>query len=148
MRVKRVVVFLALASMILLQGCDIAYISKIRINEGSPDSVDPGATRNEEAVRKTFEGFCSKKGFSTPWGMNVLTDKDTLIVERCEMAWFYYLSLSKQQNAYEVELLLMQPGPIRTKTKFFCSTTAEMFDYFQTGLGQSSVFLDAYSGCR
>jgi hypothetical protein len=81
--------------------------------------------------------------------MNVLADNDKKIIEQCEKAWFYNLKLSKKQDAYEVELLLVQPDPLRTKTKFFCSETAEMSDYFRTALdGKFDIFLDSYSGCR
>jgi hypothetical protein len=57
---------LAMVALLPFQACDIAYVSRIRINERSPNSVD--STENETAIRSTFEGLCSKKGFSAPWG--------------------------------------------------------------------------------
>lgn len=146
-KVRYILVLVTTAILLPLQACDIAYVSKITIKERAPIAADP--TENETTIRSTFEDFCSRKGFSAPWGMNVLRDKDTKVIEQCEKAWFYNLKLSEKQDTYEVELLLVQPGPYRTKTKVFCSETAEMSGCFRTALDSKfDIIVDSYSGCR
>jgi hypothetical protein len=141
-------VALSLALALLLHGCEIGYQSRIRIDQAISG---PNGTKQEAFLKTAFNGFCDKAGFyqaPPPDNKSRSLNKEREMIAQCEKAWFYILTLSKQGNAYSIDLILSQPGPWRTKTAFFCAESKEMFDYFEAVFGESGIRIELYPGCR
>jgi hypothetical protein len=133
---RKSLLFPALLLILLTLGCEISYISKITISESNED------------IKKVFDDYCSKRNYPMQKEEYSFLDKGMELISQCGKVWFYNIRLWKKQDAYEIELWLMQPGPWRTKTKFFCSQTQEMFDFYRIALGETNIYYNSYSGCR
>jgi len=135
---------------LLIQGCEVSYISKIIIKKDYMDSADAQGLKNEEPIKKAFDGFCSMKRFPYQKDKYFNLDKGTEIITQCGKAWFYNVRLWKKQDSYEIELELMQPWSLwhsGKQERFFCSETSDMFDYFRAGLMYKKATYKPYASC-
>ena len=145
---RRYVLFPAVLLILLSQGCEISYISKISINKDFITSVATSSVANEGNIKKTFDDYCSKRSYPPQKAEYVFLDKETELISQCGKVWFYNIRLWKKRDSYEIELWLTQPGPWKTKTDFFCSQTKEMFDFYRIAFGEANISYNSYSGCK
>jgi hypothetical protein len=134
--------------ILLTQGCEISYISKITISKDFISTAVTSTISNEDIIKKAFDDYCAKRSYPTQKEEYLFLEKGTEFISQCGKVWFYNIRLWKKPDSYEIELWLMQPGPWRTKTDFFCSQTKEMFDFYRIAFGETNVSYKAYSGCK
>ena len=139
----------ALLLIMLSLGCEISYVSKITINKDFTSTGGTSSVSNEDIIKRVFDDYCSKRNYPPQKEEEYsFLDKGTELISQCGKVWFYNIRLWKKQDAYEIELWLMQPGPWRTKTKFFCTQTKEMYDFYRIALGETNIIYNSYSGCK
>ena len=140
---------LTISSVLLLQGCEVAYISKININETFSNSVNSDGTKNETIIKATFDDFCSKVHYSRQSNEYLFLEKNTEVISSCGRAWFHSARLWKKNGLYEIDLFLQQPGGLFKPTiRGYCLESKEMFEYFTLKFGASNVSIILERTCK
>lgn len=138
-----------IASIFLLQSCEVAYISKININETFSNSVNSDGIKNETIIKPAFADFCFKANYSSQSNEYLFLEKNTEIISACGRAWFHSARLWKKNGLYEIDLFLQQPGGLFKQTiQGYCLESKEMFDYFTLKFGASNVSIKPDTTCK
>lgn len=127
----------------LCSGCDIVYLSRITIHPPPSEGRVVESGKDAAFINTVFEEYCAKQQFV--YRDPKLGRSD--VISACGAAWFYSAGLYPINDNYMVELRLMQPGPWRTATKFFCEKTRELYDFFSGRIVTYRITLDQNPGC-
>jgi len=146
--IKLSVLLVVIASVLLLQGCEVAYISKINVNDTFSSSVNSDGIKNETIIKSTFGDFCSEANYSPQSNEYFFLEKNTEVISACGRAWFHSARLWRKNGLYEIDLFFQRPGPWKPKQLGFCSDTKAMFDYFSAKFGSSNISLSPDSTCK
>ena len=148
-KIRIPLLLVAIATALLLHGCEVAYISKININDSFSSAVNSQGIKNETIIKPTFDDFCATVNYSPRSTEYILLEKNTQLIAACGKAWFHSARLWRKNGLYEIDLFLQQPGGlVKPTVQGYCIESKEMFDYFTTKFGSSNISLTTESTCK